>query len=96
MEYNALSLNDIIKTEGDSFIKVSEDLEELYFKAFPRDDKNINTLYLHQLIVQLTRKGINEVDMIQLVHLIQKMGYIPYAPINELDTCILIMCPAFI
>ena len=83
VEYNALSLNDIIKTEGDSFIKVSEDLDELYFKAFPRDDKNINTLYLHQLIVQLTRKGINEVDMIQLVHLIQKMGYIPYAPINE-------------
>ena len=50
-EYNALSLNDIVKTEGASFTKEAEDLNELYFKAFPRDDKNINTLYLHQLIV---------------------------------------------
>ena len=83
VEYNALSLNDVVKTEGESFTKVSEDLDELYFNAFPRDDKNINVLYLHQLIVQLTSKGMNEVGMIQLLNLIQKAGYIPYAPINE-------------
>ena len=83
MEYNALSLNDIVKTEGDSFTKVSEDLDEIFSKPFPRDDKNINTLYLHQLIVQLTEKGTNGVGMIQLLNLIQMTGYIAYARINE-------------
>ena len=83
VEYNALSLNDIVKTEDNSFINVSEDLQELFFKTFPRDDKKINTFYLHQLIVQLTRKGMNEDGMIQLLNLIQKTGYIPYAYINE-------------
>ena len=83
VEYNALSLNDIVKTEGDSFTKVSQDLAELYFKAFPRGGKNINTLYLHQLIEQLTENGMNEVGMIQLLDLIQMTGYIPYARINE-------------
>ena len=96
VEYNALSLNDIVKTDGDSFTKVAEDLEELYFKAFPRDDKNINTLYLHQLIVQLTSKDMSEIGIIQLLNLIQKTGYIPTLPSMSLDTCILTMCPAFI
>ena len=45
VEYNALSLNDIIKTDDDTFTKVSEELDQLYLKAFPRDDKNVNTLY---------------------------------------------------
>ena len=83
VEYNALSLNDIVKTDGNSFTKGAEDLEELYFKAFPRDDKNIKTLYLHQLILQLTSRDMNEIGIIQLLNLIQKTGYIPYAPINE-------------
>ena len=83
VEYNALSLNDIFKADSDSFRKVAGELDELYFKAFPRDDKNINTLYLHQLVVKLTSKDMNEISIIQLLNLIQKAGYIPYAPINE-------------
>ena len=59
VEYNTLSLNDIIKIEDHTFTNVSEDLDELYLKAFPRNDKNINTMYLHQLIVQLTGKNMN-------------------------------------
>ena len=82
-EYNALSLNDIFKTKGDSFRKVAEDLDELYFKAFPQDDKNINTSYLNQLIVKLTSKDMYGSGIIRLLNLIQKTGYIPYAPINE-------------
>ena len=76
-------MNDIVKTEGASFTKEPEDLKELYFKAFPRDDKNINTLYLHQLIVKLTSKDMNEIGMI----LIQDTGYIPYAAISEFGYC---------
>ena len=83
VEYNAISLNDIIKIDDDTFTKVSEDLDELYLKAFPRDDKNINTTYLHQLIVKLTSKNMNEGGMMQLFNVIQKMGYIPYAAIKE-------------
>ena len=83
VQYNAVSLNDIVKTEGGSFTKVSEDLDELFCKAFLRDDKNINTLYLHELIVQLTRKGMNGDGIIQLLNLVQKTGYIPHACINE-------------
>lgn len=83
VEYNTLSLNDIIKTNDDNFTKVSEGLDQLYLKAFPRDDKNVNNLYLHQLISKLTTQDINKVDMFQLFQLIQKMGYIPYAAIKE-------------
>ena len=83
VEYNTLSLNDIIKIEDHTFTNVSEDLDELYLKAFPRNDKNINTMYLHQLIVQLTGKNMNESGMIQLFNVIQKMGYIPYVAIKE-------------
>ena len=84
VEYNSVSLNDIVKTDEVSFTKVPEDLEELYFKAFPRDDININTLHLHQLIAKLATKDMNEIGMIRLLNLIQKTGCIPYAAINEL------------
>ena len=83
MKYNALSLNDFIKTENVSFTKVSEDLDELFFKAFPRADKNINISYLQQLIAQLATKDTNDVGLIKLFNLIRKMGYIPHADIKE-------------
>ena len=83
VEYNTLSLNDIIKIDDHTFTNVSEDLDELYLKAFPQNDKNINTMYLHQLIVQLTGKNMNESGMIQLFNVIQKMGYIPHVVIKK-------------
>ena len=83
VKYNALSLNDLMKTDNGSFTEVSEDLDELFFKAFPQDGKNINTSYLHQLIAQLTSKDMNNVDLIKLFNLIRKTGFIPHADIKE-------------
>ena len=83
VKYNALSLNDLIKTGNDSFTKIPEDLQELFCKAFPRDDENINISCLHQLIAQLTSKDMNDIGLIKLFNLIRKMGYIPHADIKE-------------
>ena len=74
------SLNDPFKTDNVSFTKVSEDLDELFFKVFPRDDKNINIFYLHQLFALL---ATDDVSLIKLFNLIRKMGYIPHADIKE-------------
>ena len=81
--FNAISLNDVIKTDNGSFSNVSDDLNELFTKAFPRNGENINMSYLHLLIAQLTSKNMNVFVMIQLYNLIQKIGYIPYADIKE-------------
>ena len=81
--YNAISLNDVTKTDENSFSNVSVDLDELCFKAFPRDDENINISSLHQLIAQLKSNDMNASGMIQVCNLIQIMGYVPYADIKE-------------
>ena len=80
VKYNAFSLNDPFKTDNVSFTKVSEDLDELFFKVFPQDDKNINIFYLHQLFALL---ATDDVSLIKLFNLIRKMGYIPHADIKE-------------
>ena len=75
VKYNALSLNYLIKTGKGSFTKLSEDLDKLFFKVFSRDDKNINTSYLHQLNASLTSKDMNDFGLTKLFYLILKMGY---------------------
>lgn len=74
VKYNALSLNDLIKTDKGSFTKLSDDLDKLFFKVFPRDDKNINTSYLHQFNARLTSKDMNDVGLTKLFYLILKNG----------------------
>lgn len=74
VKYNALSLNDLMKTDKGSFTKLSEDLDKIFFKVFPRDDKNINVSYLHQFNARFTSKDMNDVGLTKLFYLILKNG----------------------
>ena len=74
VKYNAFSLNDLMKTDKGSSTKLSEDLDKIFFKVFPRDDKNINASYLHQFNVRLTSKDMNDVGLTKLFYLILKNG----------------------
>ena len=74
VKYNAFSLNDLMKTDKGSSTKLSEDLDKIFFKVFPRDDKNINASYLHQFNARLTSKDMNDVGLTKLFYLILKNG----------------------
>lgn len=50
VKYNALSLNDLIKTEKGSFTKLSEDLDKLFSKYFSETIKiSIHLTYINSM-----------------------------------------------
>ena len=80
--YNPVSINDIVLLDSNNSVNNSEDLESLYCTAFPRNRKSINFLYLKKLVWKL--KGeMSETYAMNIINLIQAMGYIPYANIME-------------
>ena len=80
--YNPVSINDVITLDSDNSINTSEDLESLYCKAFPRNRKSIDFLYLEKLVWKL-RREMSETYVMNIINLIKAMGYIPYANIME-------------
>ena len=80
--YNPVSINDIITLDNDDSFSNSEDLESLYCKAFPRNKKSIDILYLKKLTWKL-RSEMRETYVMNIINLIKAMGYVPYANITE-------------